>query len=234
MIRILLAEDQAMLRGALAALLDLESDIEVLGACGDGESAWRELQRLQPDILVTDIEMPGLTGLELAQRIQRHGLPAQPRRVLRPAQGGQRVGAVDAGLREIGPVGQRLGEGRRGPLRFPALQPQAAKREGKLDLRGVERQRAGEGALRRHPLPRRAQGPRQIAEEIRVAGQQRHGTAQQRQRRPRAPALAFQHPQQMKRVGVARLAAQDAMIEGPGLVQPARLMVADRGGQGIP
>jgi two-component system response regulator DesR len=71
MIRVLLAEDQAMVRGALTALLGLEQDIEVVGAAADGESAWRELQRLQPDVLVTDIEMPGLTGLELAQRLQR-------------------------------------------------------------------------------------------------------------------------------------------------------------------
>ena len=74
MIRILLAEDQAMVRGALSALLNLESDIEVVGAAADGESAWRELQRLAPDVLVTDIEMPGLTGLELAQRIARQEL----------------------------------------------------------------------------------------------------------------------------------------------------------------
>jgi two-component system response regulator DesR len=73
MIRVLLAEDQAMVRGALSALLGLEHDIEVVGAAADGEAAWRELQRLTPDVLVTDIEMPGLTGLELAQRLQRHG-----------------------------------------------------------------------------------------------------------------------------------------------------------------
>ena len=46
MIRILLAEDQAMVRGALSALLGLEADLEVVGAAADGESAWRELQRL--------------------------------------------------------------------------------------------------------------------------------------------------------------------------------------------
>lgn len=71
MIRVLLAEDQAMVRGALSALLGLEADIEVIGAAPDGESAWRELQRLKPDVLVTDIEMPALTGLELALRLQR-------------------------------------------------------------------------------------------------------------------------------------------------------------------
>jgi len=66
MMRVLLAEDQAMVRGALSALLKLESDIEVVGAAADGEEAWRLLQALKPDLLVTDIEMPGLSGLELA------------------------------------------------------------------------------------------------------------------------------------------------------------------------
>jgi two-component system response regulator DesR len=63
-----------MVRGALSALLRMEADIDLLAAAADGESAWRELQRLQPDVLVTDIEMPGLSGLELAQRIQRQQL----------------------------------------------------------------------------------------------------------------------------------------------------------------
>ena len=75
MIRILLAEDQALVRGALSRAARLESDIEVLGAAADGEAAWRDVQRLKHDVLVTDIEMPGLSGLELAQRIQRQGLP---------------------------------------------------------------------------------------------------------------------------------------------------------------
>jgi len=69
MMRVLLAEDQAMVRGALTALLALEPDIEVLGSAADGEAAWREVELLKPDILISDIEMPGLTGLELAQRI---------------------------------------------------------------------------------------------------------------------------------------------------------------------
>ena len=98
MIRVLLAEDQAMVRGALSALLGLESDIEVLAAAADGESAWRELQRLQPDILVTDIEMPGLTGLELAQRIQRHALPIKVVIVTTFARQGFLRRALDAGV----------------------------------------------------------------------------------------------------------------------------------------
>ena len=98
MIRVLLAEDQAMVRGALSALLSLESDIEVLGASADGESAWRDLQRLKPDVLVTDIEMPGLTGLELAQRIQRQELPIKVVIVTTFARPGFLRRALDAGV----------------------------------------------------------------------------------------------------------------------------------------
>lgn len=98
MIRVLLAEDQAMVRGALAALLNLESDIQVVGAAADGEAAWRELQRLQPDVLVTDIEMPGLSGLELAQRIHRHGLPVRVVIATTFARAGFLRRALDAGV----------------------------------------------------------------------------------------------------------------------------------------
>ena len=98
MIRILLAEDQAMVRGALSALLGLETDIEVLGAVADGEAAWREVQRLRPDVLVTDIEMPGLTGLELAQRIQRHELPVKVVIVTTFARAGFLRRALEAGV----------------------------------------------------------------------------------------------------------------------------------------
>jgi two-component system, NarL family, response regulator DesR len=97
-IRILLAEDQAMVRGALSALLGLESDIEVLGAAADGEAAWRELQRLRPDVLVTDIEMPGLSGLELAQRVQRHALATKVVIVTTFARSGFLRRALDAGV----------------------------------------------------------------------------------------------------------------------------------------
>ena len=98
MIRVLLAEDQAMVRGALAALLALEGDIEVLGAAADGEQAWRELQRLEPDVLVTDIEMPGLSGLELAQRVQRHQLQTRVVIVTTFARSGFLRRALDAGV----------------------------------------------------------------------------------------------------------------------------------------
>jgi len=98
MIRLVLAEDQAMVRGALSALLGLEPDIEVLGSAADGEAAWRMLQQLQPDILVTDIEMPGLSGLELAQRIARHALPIKVVIVTTFARSGFLRRALDAGV----------------------------------------------------------------------------------------------------------------------------------------
>jgi two-component system response regulator DesR len=77
MIRLLIAEDQSMVRGALAALLALERDIEVVGQAGDGEQALELLAEVAPDVIVTDIEMPGMTGLELAAEIHRRGVPAR-------------------------------------------------------------------------------------------------------------------------------------------------------------
>jgi two-component system, NarL family, response regulator DesR len=98
MIRVLLAEDQAMVRGALTALLKLEPDIDVVGSAADGEEAWRALQQLKPDLLVTDIEMPGITGLELAQRVQRHELPSKVVIVTTFARAGFLRRALDAGV----------------------------------------------------------------------------------------------------------------------------------------
>ncbi|MBA8884038.1 response regulator transcription factor [Dokdonella fugitiva] len=98
MIRVLLAEDQALVRGALSALLRLESDIDVIGSAADGEEAWRALQQHKPDVLVTDIEMPGLTGLELAQRVQRHELACKVVIVTTFARPGFLRRALEAGV----------------------------------------------------------------------------------------------------------------------------------------
>src|ERR1700689_1431805 len=65
-IRVLLAEDQTMLRGALAALLDLEQDITVIAQANNGRQALKLAQQHNPDVIVTDIEMPEKTGLEFA------------------------------------------------------------------------------------------------------------------------------------------------------------------------
>ncbi|MBR7801408.1 response regulator transcription factor [Undibacterium fentianense] len=69
MIKIILAEDQALVSGALAALLKLEGDIDVLALAKNGKEALELCVALKPDIVVTDIEMPLMTGLELAAEI---------------------------------------------------------------------------------------------------------------------------------------------------------------------
>ncbi len=69
-IRVLLAEDQTMLRGALAALLCLEPDITVVAQAANGNEALKLIQQHTPDVVVTDIEMPERTGLELATEIK--------------------------------------------------------------------------------------------------------------------------------------------------------------------
>lgn len=73
MIRIVVAEDQAMVQGALAALLETEHDLEVVACAGDGEEALEVVAAHDPDIVVTDIEMPRKTGLELAAELRAQG-----------------------------------------------------------------------------------------------------------------------------------------------------------------
>jgi two-component system response regulator DesR len=67
MIRILLAEDQKLLLGAIGQLLDLEDDLDVVGRAEDGAAARALIEQTAPDVVVADIEMPGMTGLELAE-----------------------------------------------------------------------------------------------------------------------------------------------------------------------
>jgi two-component system response regulator DesR len=69
-IRVVLAEDQAMVLGALAALLEMEPDIKVVARAADGRAAHTAVTSLLPDVLVTDIEMPLMTGLEVADLLR--------------------------------------------------------------------------------------------------------------------------------------------------------------------
>lgn len=71
MIRVLLADDEAMIRSALAALLRLEDDIEVVAECQDGQEALAEALRLRPEVCLLDLEMPGLDGVEVAEQLRR-------------------------------------------------------------------------------------------------------------------------------------------------------------------
>jgi len=73
MIRIVVAEDQKMLLGALAALIDLEEDMTVVGRAGNGEDAVKLVRQHQPDVCIMDIEMPEMSGLDAAEELQGLG-----------------------------------------------------------------------------------------------------------------------------------------------------------------
>jgi DNA-binding NarL/FixJ family response regulator len=68
-IRVVLADDQQLVRAGFKALLDAESDIEVVGEAGDGEGAVRLVSQLHPDVVLMDIRMPGVDGLAATRKI---------------------------------------------------------------------------------------------------------------------------------------------------------------------
>ncbi|CAH0127059.1 MULTISPECIES: response regulator transcription factor [unclassified Microbacterium] len=68
-IRIVIVDDQAMLRGALAALLELEDDLTVVGVAGDGEQAVRLVADTAPDVCLMDIQMPGMDGIAATRAV---------------------------------------------------------------------------------------------------------------------------------------------------------------------
>lgn len=72
MIKIIIAEDQGMMLGALSSLLNMEEDFEVVGKANNGEEAVSLVNELSPDICVMDIEMPIKTGLDAAEELKDH------------------------------------------------------------------------------------------------------------------------------------------------------------------
>ena len=96
-ITVVLSEDQLMVLGALSTLLDLETDITVAGTASDGEEAVRLVEALRPDVLLTDIEMPKMSGLEVAAEVRRQGLPTRVVILTTFARSGYLRRALDAG-----------------------------------------------------------------------------------------------------------------------------------------
>lgn len=70
-IRVLLADDHTILRAGLRMMLDAQPDIEVVGEASDGKQALAEAQRLQPDLVLMDITMPEMNGIEATRQIKR-------------------------------------------------------------------------------------------------------------------------------------------------------------------
>lgn len=94
MIRLVLADDESLTRGAVGALLGLETDLDVVGEAGSGDEAVARIRELRPDVAVLDVEMPGMDGAEVAQWVAanepgtrciiltRHARPGVLRRAL--------------------------------------------------------------------------------------------------------------------------------------------------------
>ena len=97
MIRVLIAEDQAMVLGALAALLEIEHDLEVVGRAANGRIALDLARTTRPDVIVTDIEMPEMTGLELSRAAKAEGVTARVVILTTFARPGYLRRALDAG-----------------------------------------------------------------------------------------------------------------------------------------
>lgn len=74
MIRVVIAEDQKMVLGALSALLEMEGDIQVVGRAPDGAVALDLVRAEKPDVLISDIEMPHMTGIDVAARLKAEGV----------------------------------------------------------------------------------------------------------------------------------------------------------------
>jgi two-component system response regulator DesR len=95
-IRVVIAEDQAMVLGALAALLEMEGDIRVIAQLRNGRDALQAVLSQRPDVVITDIEMPEMTGIELAAQLKGRS-PAKVVIVTTFARPGYLRRAIDAG-----------------------------------------------------------------------------------------------------------------------------------------
>jgi two-component system response regulator DesR len=153
-IRVIIAEDQSMVLGALAALLESEGDIEVVGQARNGAEAMKMVRTHKPDLLLTDIEMPEMSGLEVAAELKRQESPVRVIILTTFARAGYLRRALDSGasgyLLKDSPASELAGAVRRVHAGMRAIAPElAAEAWGESDpLTDRERQilrLAGEG-----------------------------------------------------------------------------------------
>jgi two-component system response regulator DesR len=153
-VRVVIAEDQSLVLGALAALLESEGDIEVIGQARNGLEALKMVRTQKPDVLLTDIEMPEMSGLELAGELKRQGSPVRVIILTTFARAGYLRRALDSGacgyLLKDSPASELAGAIRRVRSGLRAIAPElAAEAWGENDpLTDRERQilrLAGEG-----------------------------------------------------------------------------------------
>ncbi len=153
-IHVIIAEDQSMVLGALAALLESEGDIEVVGQAHNGQEAMKMVRSLKPDLLLTDIEMPEMSGLEVAAELKRQQSPVRVIILTTFARAGYLRRALDSGaagyLLKDSPASQLASAVRRVHAGMRAIAPElAAEAWGESDpLTDRERQilrLAGEG-----------------------------------------------------------------------------------------
>jgi two-component system response regulator DesR len=154
-IRVLIAEDQTMLRGALAALLDLEPDITVVAQASNGNDALKLVREHSPDVVVTDIEMPERTGLEFAAALKDTTSKARVIILTTFARPGYLRRALDAGARgyllkerpasELADAIRRVHSGLRAVDPALAAEAWAADEDPLSDRERAILQRAGDG-----------------------------------------------------------------------------------------
>src|SRR5258708_13922055 len=77
-IRVLVADDHAIFRAGLKALLEAQPDLRVIGEAGDGAEAVARTRALRPDVVLLDLSMPGMDGLASLRALHREGLPGRP------------------------------------------------------------------------------------------------------------------------------------------------------------
>ncbi len=93
MIRVFLLDDHALVRTGYRLILERQVDIEVVGEAGSGDDALPMIRKLRPDVVLSDLHMPGMSGLELTERVVRSGLPCR---------------VVIVSVQEDGPMPKRL------------------------------------------------------------------------------------------------------------------------------